>query len=412
MAVVGGEAGLREHRRLVAYLVPAGDRAPGDAELREFLRDRLPAYMVPAAFVVLPELPLTVSGKLDRKALLAHQPPASAADGPAAPRTPAEELVAGIFAEVLGVERVDAEASFFALGGHSLLATQVASRVRQVFGIELPLRALFEAPTVAGLAAEIAALSAAGHRSAAPPLVRAERVGPLSFAQQRLWFLDQLAPGSAVYNLPSPLSLEGELDRRALRDVLTEVVRRHEALRTTFPSVDGEPLQAVAPAGPFPLPVVDLAGLPEPVRTAAAAALAASEAARPFDLASGPLFRATLLRLGRERHVLLLTMHHIVSDGWSMEVLLRELVALYEAFVAGRPSPLPELPVQYADFAVWQRQWLSGEALERQLDYWRGAARGRAGRCSTCRPTSRARRCRRSTAPPARPSCRRLSRRS
>ncbi|HEX8273227.1 MAG TPA: amino acid adenylation domain-containing protein, partial [Longimicrobiaceae bacterium] len=246
------------------------------------------------------------------------------------------------------------------------------SRVREAFGVELPLRALFEAPTVAGLAERVDSLRRGGE-PALPPVVPVERTGalPLSFAQERLWFLDRLEPGSSFYNLPAALRLHGALDVEALGSALGEIVRRHEALRTVFVEAEGSPVQAVAPFGGWSLPVEDLARLDEGGRAAAAQRSLAWGAARPFDLSAGPLFRATLLRLAAEEHVLLLCMHHVVSDGWSMGVLFGELSALYAAYREGRPSPLPELPVQYADYAVWQRRHLSGETVERQLAYWR-----------------------------------------
>jgi amino acid adenylation domain-containing protein len=358
--------------RLIAYLETERDLPPG--ELRAFLKASLPDYMVPSAFVPLRELPLTPNGKIDRRALAAmplHAGSAAAEDD----RTPgsyAEEVLAGIWSEIFG-RAVGVNDNFFDLGGHSLLATRVVSRVREAFGIELPLRRLFEQPTVAALAVSVEAALGAGSALEVPRIEPAPRTGPLplSFAQRRLWFLDQLSPNSAAYSIPYPLILEGPLDPSILRRALQEMARRHESLRTTFPMVDGEPVQAIAPAGPFPLPVVDLGGLTERKRDSLVLDLTGREARRPFDLGAGPLFRTTLLRVDRERHVLLLTMHHIVSDGWSLEILLRELMALYEAFAAGRPSPLPELPVQYADFAVWQRRWLTGEALSRQVEYWR-----------------------------------------
>ncbi|HSG38632.1 MAG TPA: amino acid adenylation domain-containing protein, partial [Thermoanaerobaculia bacterium] len=364
----------REHRRLVAWLVAAEGAAPDSRELRDFLRERLPAYMVPAAFVELPALPLTPSGKLDRKAL-PEPGQESAADEPVAPRTPGEELLAGIFAEVLGIERVSVAEDFFALGGHSLLATRVASRVRSVFGVELPLRAVFEAPTVAGLAGWIER-QARVEKDEAPAIARVPREEPLvlSFAQQRLWFLDQLEPGSPLYNIPMTIGLRGRLDRPALAAAFGEVVRRHEALRTTFQVIAGEPAQVVAGPAGFDLPLIDLAAVPG--REREVSRLAAGEARRPFDLGRGPLLRATLLRISAEEHVALLTMHHIVSDGWSMGVMVRELGALYAAFAEGRPSPLPELAVQYADFAAWQRRRLSGDFLESELAWWRGQLAG------------------------------------
>ena len=364
--------------RLIAYVDSPADLPVG--ELRSFLKASLPDYMVPSAFVQLRALPLTPNGKIDRRALAAMSalPPAvegAAAAKDRAPQSYAEALLVEIWSGIFG-HPVGVGDSFFELGGHSLLAMRVVSRVREAFGIELPVRRLFEQPMLAGLAASVEAALGLGGTLEAPPIAKAQRSGPppLSFAQARLWFLDQLSPGSAVYNMPLPLRLDGALDPSVLRSVLGEVVRRHEALRTTFPSAGGGPYQAIAPEALVPLAIVDLGALPAP--GSSAAALAAAEGARPFDLGAGPLLRATLLKLGRERHILLLTMHHIVSDGWSMEVLLRELAALYAAFAAGRPSPLPELPVQYADFAVWQRRWLRGAALERQLGYWRGQLAG------------------------------------
>jgi amino acid adenylation domain-containing protein len=355
--------------RLVAYVAGVEGRAPERRGLRDFLAERLPGYMVPSTFIDLPALPLTPNGKLDRNALPA--PPHEGERGAAVPRTPAEELVAGIFSEVLGVERVGIADDFFALGGHSLLATRVSSRVRSVFGVELPVRMVFEAPTVEALAGWLE-LRATGASSSLAPIERVSRAEPLplSFAQQRLWFLDRLAPGSPLYNIPVAVELAGRLDRPALEAAFGEVVRRHEALRTTFRETAGGPVQEIAESIDFALPLVEVHSPQEEHR------LSAEEARRPFDLQRGPLLRAVLLRSSPERHVLLLTLHHIVSDGWSMGVLVRELGALYAAFLAGRPSPLPELAVQYADFAAWQRRHLSGELLEAELAWWRGQLAG------------------------------------
>ncbi|HYH80726.1 MAG TPA: condensation domain-containing protein, partial [Longimicrobium sp.] len=377
-AVLSAHAEVREARvivwedapgeqRLVAYVVGG----VGADELREHLRRSLPEYMMPAAFVLLEALPLTPNGKLDRKALPAPEYAADA-DRYAAPRTPTEEVLAGIWAEVLRLERVGVEESFFELGGHSLLATRVVSRIRDVFAIELPLRALFEGPTVAELAGRVEEMRRA-ELPVLPPVVPTERAGtlPLSFAQERLWFIDRLEPGSAVYNISLAWRLAGALDERALERSLSEIVRRHEALRTVFAEVDGSPVQVIAPFGGFVVPVEDLSVLGEVEREAALRRRAGEEALQPFDLAAGPLFRAALLRLGAEDHVLLLSMHHIVSDGWSMGVLFGEMSTLYAAYREGRESPLPELAVQYADYAVWQREQLAGEVLDRQLAYWR-----------------------------------------
>src|SRR6185369_1946328 len=367
-------------RRLVAYVV--GDAAV--EPLRAALRERLPDYMIPGAFVTLAALPLTPNGKVDRKALPAPERQGGE-EGGLAPRTPVEEVLAGIWAELLGFsagQRVGATDSFFALGGHSLLATRVMSRLRGTFGVELPLRDLFEAPTLADLAARVEAALRATAGRITPPLVPVSRQGPLplSFAQQRLWFIDQLEPGSSLYNMPAALGVEGPLDPGVLALCLTEIERRHESLRTVFPvsggadGVDGVPVQVIRPAAPFVLPLVDLSGLPEGRREPQALRLSEEEAGRPFDLSGsrgGSLLRGLLLRLTARDHVIALTVHHIASDGWSMGILIREVTVLYAALSAGRPSPLPELPVQYADFAVWQHSWLHGEVLDEEIAFWR-----------------------------------------
>ena len=355
--------------RLVAYVVAEEEAEADPRELRTYLRARLPEYMVPAVVVPLDALPLTRHGKVDRRALPAPEHAAEERrDG--APATPAQEILAGVWAEVLGMERVGVHDDFFALGGHSLRAMQVVSRAREIFGVDLPLTALFEAPTVAGLAEAVE--QAAG--TPLPPVRRREGDAPvpLSFAQQRLWVLDQLEPESPVYNIPMALRLEGELDAGALQGALSELAARHEALRTVFPLAGGAPVQRVLPPAPLPLPVEDAAGLaPDALERRVHA-----EVRAPFDLARGPLLRARLLRLGQREHVLLLVMHHIVSDGWSLRLLFTELSALYGAFLRGEPSPLARVPVQYADHALWQREHLRGETLRRELAWWRGALAG------------------------------------
>ncbi|HYG62699.1 MAG TPA: amino acid adenylation domain-containing protein, partial [Thermoanaerobaculia bacterium] len=357
-------------QQLVAYLVP-GAAGLDVAAVRAFLRERLPEPMVPTAFVELAALPLTANGKVDRRALPAPEPQEREAGEH--PRTAVQVLLATVWAEVLGRERVGLADDFFALGGHSLLATQVTSRVRAVFGVELPVRAVFERPTVVEMAELVAAALGSGSSPHTPPLVPVPRDRPLSlsFAQQRLWFLDQLEPGSPLYNIPAAVRLDGPLDPRLFGRVLGEIVRRHEVLRTTFLTVDGRPVQAISPPQPFPLPIVNLTGLGGAERQTQAARLAAAESVRPFDLERGPVLRAALLRLQERQHVLLVTLHHIAGDGWSVDLFLRELALLYHAFAEGRPSPLPELAIQYADFAVWQRSWLAGEVLESQIAYWR-----------------------------------------
>ncbi|NLH05978.1 MAG: AMP-binding protein [Chloroflexi bacterium] len=295
-----------------------------------------------------------------------------------APRTPVEAGLAGIYASVLKVERVGVHDDFFALGGHSLLATQLVSRIRDTFKVELPLRHIFESPTVATLAEQIEIAQRTVGGTPPPPLVPAPRDGeiPLSFAQQRLWFLDQFEPNSPFYNIPEAVRLHGPVDPAVLERCLNEIVRRHEALRTTFKTVDGKPQQVIAPELYVPFPVVDLTSLPKAAREVEARRLAEREAQRPFDLAHGPLLRARLVRLDEDDHVVLLTIHHIIGDDWSTQVLVQEMALLYDAFAHNRPSPLPELPIQYADYAHWQRNWLQGEALEAQLDYWRKQLEG------------------------------------
>jgi len=345
--------------RLVAYLA-AGALPLG--ELRAHLRAKLPDYMIPAAFVTLDALPLTPNGKVDSRAL--PEPGQSRPDLEVryvAPRTPQEEILAGIWARLLNVERVGVEDSFFELGGHSLLATQLISRVRDTFQVEIPLRALFENPTVAGLARVIQNAGAP-----APPILPAGRGGPLplSFAQQRMWFLDQLEPGTARYHVPDAVRISGHLDLPRWERCLNQIVARHEILRTVFETVEGRPVQTVLPELRLEIPVTSVKTEAEALR------LAGEEIRRPFDLGRGPLLRMRLLRLAPDDHILVVTMHHIISDGWSTGVLIREFAALY------RDESLPPLPVQYADFAVWQRQWLQGEVLERQLAYWRAQLAG------------------------------------
>ena len=386
VVVVRGE--VSGDQRLVAYVVGRGDSAPEVQALRVFLKERLPEYMLPSAFVALPALPLTPSGKVDRQALPAPDAVGDASRAQAvhvAPRNDTERQLASIWAGVLGVPAVGIHDNFFELGGHSLLTTRVVSRVRQALGVELPLRDVFDHPTVAGLAGRLAAaLPAKTPALTSPPLGPVSREEPLglSFAQTRLWVIDQIRPGGAEYNVFLALRLEGALDVAVLERGLTEIVRRHEALRTVFrlsPGARGGAeglVQIIRPAPPMPLPFVDLsvspwAELPAADREAEARRRGQAEALRPFDLAEGPLVRTELLRLAQEEHVLLLNLHHIICDGWSLGVLVQELTALYQAFSEGRPSPLPDPSLQYADFAVWQRRWLEGEVLAAQLGYWK-----------------------------------------
>ena len=375
-AVVVARRGADGDPRLVGYVVPQPGAAPAPRALAEHLAAALPAYMVPSSFVLLPAIPLNSNGKVDRKALPEPAAPAAAAGGAfAPPRTPVEELVCEVWAHVLGLPRVGIHDNFFALGGHSLVAARTLSRLRQACGVELPLRALFTQPTPAGLAAAVG--HAQGGRAAVPPLVRSPRRGaaqPLSYAQLRFWRRRGGAPGAA--NSPYGVRLSGPLDGAALERGLSEILRRHEALRTAFLEIAGEPVQVVRPASRLAVPLVDLSTLPAARREEELRRLGAAAAMHCFDLARAPLIRATLLRLAAEEHALHLVKHHLVTDGWSEGVLAGELATLYQAYHRGEPSPLPELAIQYADHAAWQRSYLQGAVREELVSYWQQRLRG------------------------------------
>ncbi len=372
-------------RRLVAYVVLEQEQLATPQELRSFLQQHLPMYMLPASWVRLEALPLTPSGKVDRRAFPIPDRLTSEHEGTwEMPQTPTQELLATIWAQVLRVEQVSRHAHFFESGGHSLLATQVVARVREVFGIELALRTFFQTPTLAGLAEEIDRARHSQQPLQTPHLAPRSGDGEalLSYAQQRLWFLDQLEPGSSVYNIALALRLTGRLEVGALQRSLSALVHRHEALRTTFVTQEGRPIQVIAsPTMPLNLLLVDVSALQAEEREAELYRVAQQEARQPFDLAQGPLIRVRLLRVEAEVSVLLLSLHHIITDAWSVGLLLQELAALYRADVQREDVSLPDLPVQYADYAIWQRQWLEGRnagaeeteasPLERQLAYWR-----------------------------------------
>ena len=360
-------------KRVVAYCVPAEGQAPTATDLRHFLAERLPDYMLPSAFVTLEAMPINANGKIDRALL---SPPGSHRPDPSghfvAPRNQLETALAAIWADVLGMEEISVEDNFFAIGGHSLLATQVASRIRDVLGVEAPLRMLFEFQTIAELAGRLAT------QTDAEPV--AERIrtredpsapAPVSFSQQRLWFLDQLIPGNALYNVPALVRLTGDLNAATLERALSGVVNRHEALRTTFRLRDGVPAQIIGPQAGLTLSQVDLCHLDAADREGELNRLAMAEARRPFNLSSGPLIRATLIRVQPLEHVLLLTMHHIVCDGWSIGVFIREAATLYQSISRGERAELPALPLQYSDYAVWQRDLVSRHALDANLDFWK-----------------------------------------
>ena len=355
-------------KRLVAYVVGAH---PGSSSLvedaRAWLTTQLPDHMVPSSLVELPALPLTANGKLDRTALPAPEKRGGSLS-PTPPRTLTEAVVAGIWAEVLHLDAFGTDDNFFELGGHSLLVMRAVWRIRQTLGVEVPLEDFFADATVAGLGRLVDARQrAAAPQSLVPaPVAEAAAPAPLSFAQQRMWILDQLDPTGAAYVTPSVQHIRGPLDVPLLEGALRSLVNRHEALRTTFQLIDGELQQVVADDTSWALPVVEP---PHPGPDGAAfEELLRADASRRFDLSRGPLFRACLYRMARDSHVLLLVMHHIVSDGWSMGLLFEELGVLY---TGGPSASLTPLAVQYRDATRWQRGWLQGEVLDSQLSYWR-----------------------------------------
>ncbi len=378
------QAAVRVHARtngdqqLLAYytleagtLVPGADTCFDPDTLRAELRQALPEYMVPAQWIELEEMPLLPSGKLDYQRL---PEPTWQQREYIAPVTPTEQQLAAIWQEVLDLPRIGLADDFFELGGHSLLATQIVARTRQRCDVELPLRALFEASQLKDFADWVERARQAGEINRQPPIEAVDRsqLLPLSFSQQRLWFLWQLEPDSPAYNVGGMARFVGGLNVDVLDAALQALIERHETLRTTFPEIDGVPVQRVMATSGVELIRHDLGQMDAAERQPWLMALAEQEAHQPFDLERGPLLRAHLVTFSEQEHYLMLTLHHIVTEGWAMDIFARELAVLYEAFIDGKPSPLEPLPVQYLDYSVWQRRWLESGEGERQLDYWRG----------------------------------------
>jgi amino acid adenylation domain-containing protein len=368
-AVVVAREDKSGDKRLVAYVVSNEKESSLNLHslLHNFLAEKLPSYMIPSAFVALEALPLTPNGKVDRKNLPAPDfTQIHLKEGATIPLTPIQEMLTGIWQQILEIEQISIHDNFFELGGHSLLATRVISQIRSTFKVELPLRILFELPTIANLSQQIEAATKAGlgiASSSIKPVTR-EKPLPLSFAQARLWFIDQLDTANSSYNLFAAVRLTGEFKLAILEQSLNKIIKRHEILRTNFVEVDGQTVQVISPKLTLTIPVIKVHQKQEIQE------LAIAEANKPFNLSKDPLLRLSFLEIEPTEGVLLLTMHHIISDGWSMGLLLQEITTLYQAFSLQKPSPMPELPIQYADFAVWQRQWLSGEVLQTQLNYW------------------------------------------
>ncbi len=361
-------------KRLIGYVVAKQQTAINFGEVRSYLKERLPDYMIPASWLLLDHLPLTPNGKLDRAALPLPAPDRSLIDSSfVAPVSQIQILLADIWADLLKLDRVGLLDNFFDLGGHSLLATQLISRVRDAFSVDLPLRRLLEEPSLHQMAAAVQQALSTGAALSLPRITKADHSGPLplSYAQQRLWFLHQLDPHSAAYNSPAALRLQGRLNVAALEATFTHLVSRHEVLRTVFATIDGQGCQIIHPPRHQTIPLVDLSGMDDKQRELEAQRLARREALAPFELERGPVIRVLLVKLDEQDHALMVTLHHIVSDGWSMGVLVEEVSSLYSAYCRGEEASLEPLCVQYSDYTLWQREWLVGEALARQMSYWR-----------------------------------------
>ncbi|MFP5263067.1 MAG: amino acid adenylation domain-containing protein [Blastocatellia bacterium] len=364
-----GKAG----KNLVAYVVPCDGYAVRPPELRAFLQSKLPDYMIPWMFVSMERLPLTANGKVDRRALPPPEEVVSSSKRPhAGPQTEVGATLAGVWAELLGREEIGPDSNFFELGGHSLLAFQAISRIRETLRLELPLRTLLDRPVLADFTREVEELMRSGAGLSLSPILRVERATPppLSLGQEGLWLHAQLLADDALYNVPGAVLIKGRLAREALERAINEIVRRHEILRTTFATVEGVPVQVIAPGLSIPLREIDLSGVPRSEYEDRIKSASAEQAGEPFDLTRGPLLRLQLLRFSEDDHALVLTMHHIITDEWSLRIFVNEAAVLYAAFLNGQDSPLPHLPIQYADYAAWQRGWLKGEILKQSLSYW------------------------------------------
>jgi amino acid adenylation domain-containing protein len=363
-------------KQLVAYVVPKENR-PSSSELRTYLKTKVPDWMVPAAILLIEQMPMTANGKVDRKALPAPTASAVPEEHFVAPHTFVQELLAGIWIQVLKLERVGIHDNFFESGGHSLNATQVISRARNIFHVELHVHDLFASPTIVGLAA-IVMEKLKDRKLQSPPLhptIRGEHF-PLSFAQQRLWFIDRLESRSPFYNIPVAVRLSGKLDAEVLQKCVDQIVQRHQVLRSRFAEIERQPVQVVIPDLTVSIKVDDVTQFSDEVREAEVRRRADEEVQRPFTLEKPPLLRLNLFMLAAEEHVLLAVMHHIISDGWSLGIFVHELTELYAAFSAGKPSPLPAMEIQYGDYAVWQREWLRGHVLQSQIEYWKARLSG------------------------------------
>ena len=365
-----------ENQKLVGYLVlREPTEHPSYADLQAYLKRQLPDYMLPSVFVLLDAMPLTPNTKVDRKALPLPEEgnTLGPSGGQEAPASPLEGLMAGIWAQVLGRPVVGRMDNFFAIGGHSLLATRLVTQVRSVFGLDIPIRSLFEAPTLSGFTRTVEARMQTNHNRQVPPIRPAgDRAHlPLSFAQQRLWFLNQYEPDNPSYNLFVAIDIRGSLDARLFQSSLDMLAQRHEALRTAFQTVDGAAVQMILPEASIPCKLVNLVDLPADARQAEVERWLQTEPYRPFDLAAAPLMRVTLIHLEAEETIALFSMHHIISDGWSNALLIHDLKACYESLLTGTRCNLTELPIQYADYAAWQRNWLQGEVLEEKTAYWK-----------------------------------------